>query len=55
MVVYEDRSAVGRPTDGGLVERMGGRWGRRRAATLKVGSTLVVGYGRDMLAAVFGE
>jgi len=54
-VVYVDLSAGDRPPDGELVKLMVSRWGRLRAPTLKVGTTLVVGYSRDMLASVFGE
>ena len=49
-----DLSAGDRPPDGELVRLMVSRWGKLRAPTLKVGTTLVVGYNRDMLASVFG-
>lgn len=53
-VVTVDLSATDRPPDDELVKLMVSRWGKLRAPTLKVGATLVVGFNRDMLAAVFG-
>ena len=53
-VVRADLSAGDRPPDGELVKLMVSRWGRLRAPAMKVGTTLVVGFNRDMLASVFG-
>ena len=53
-VVRVDLSADDRPSDSELVKLMVSRWGRLRAPTMKVGTTLVVGHNRDMLASVFG-
>lgn len=52
-VVKVDLSAADRPPDDELVKLMVSRWGKLRAPTLRVGTTLVVGFNRDMLAAVF--
>ena len=53
-VVRVDLSAEDRPPDSELVELMVSRWGKLRAPAMKVGTTLVVGHNRDMLASVFG-
>lgn len=53
-VVRVDLSADDRPPDSELVKLMVSRWGRLRAPTMKVGTTLVVGFNRDMLASVLG-
>lgn len=53
-IVRVDLSADDRPADDDLVKLMVSRWGKLRAPTLKVGTTLVVGFNRDMLASVFG-
>ena len=53
-VVRVDLSADDRPPDSELARLMVSRWGRLRAPTLKVGTTLVVGFNRDMFASVFG-
>ncbi len=53
-VVQVDLSAPDRPPDDELVKLMVSRWGKLRAPTLKVGTTLVVGHNREMLTAVFG-
>ena len=53
-VVQVDLSAVDRPPDEELVKLMVSRWGKLRAPTMKVGTTLVVGHNQDMLATVFG-
>ena len=42
------------PPNDELVKMMVSRWGKLRAPTMKVGTTLVVGYNREMLATVFG-
>lgn len=52
--VTVDLSAGNRPPDGELVKLIVSRWGRLRAPAMRVGTTLVVGYNRDMLAGVFG-
>ncbi len=53
-VVRVDLSAADRPPDSELVKLMVSRWGKLRAPTMKVGTTLVVGYNREMLGSVFG-
>ncbi len=53
-VVQVDLTAADRPPDEELVKLMVSRWGKLRAPTMKVGTTLVVGYNQDMLATVFG-
>ena len=53
-VVMVDLSAADRPPDDELVKLMVSRWGKLRAPAMKVGTTLLVGFNRDMLAAVFG-
>lgn len=53
-VVQVDLSAPDRPPDDELVKLMVSRWGKLRAPTLKVGTTLVVGHNQEMLATVFG-
>ncbi|MDE2761320.1 MAG: hypothetical protein OXQ94_18845 [Gemmatimonadota bacterium] len=53
-VVRVDLSAADRPPDDELVRLMVSRWGRLRAPAMRVGTTLVVGFNRDMLASVFG-
>ena len=53
-VVQVDLTAADRPPDEELVKLMVSRWGKLRAPTMKVGTTLVVGHNRDMLATVFG-
>ena len=49
-----DLSAEDRPPDSELVKLMVSRWGKLRAPTMKVGTTLVVGYNKEMLGSVFG-
>ena len=53
-VVQVDLTAADRPPDEALVKLMVSRWGKLRAPTMKVGTTLVVGHNQDMLATVFG-
>ncbi len=53
-VVRVDLSSEARPPDGKLVSMMVSRWGRLRAPAMRVGTTFVVGYNRDLLASVFG-
>ncbi|MCY4571344.1 MAG: hypothetical protein OXF01_00975 [Gemmatimonadetes bacterium] len=53
-VVQVDLTAADRPPDEELVKLMVSRWGKLRAPTMKVGTTLVVGHNQDMLATVFG-
>ena len=53
-VVQVDLTAADRPPDEELVKLMVSRWGKLRAPTMKVGTTLVVGYNREMLGTVFG-
>ncbi|MYI45689.1 MAG: hypothetical protein F4123_04815 [Gemmatimonadetes bacterium] len=52
-VVRVDLSADDRPPDDELAKLMVSRWGKLRAPTMKVGTTLVVGFNREMLASVF--
>ena len=49
-----DLTAEDRPADSELVKLMVSRWGKLRAPTMKVGTTLVVGYNQDMLESIFG-
>ncbi len=53
-IVRVDLSADDRPPDDELAKLMVSRWGKLRAPTMKVGTTLVVGFNREMLASVFG-
>ncbi len=53
-VVQVDLSTADRPPNEELVKLMVSRWGKLRAPTLKVGTTLVVGHNQEMLATVFG-
>jgi len=53
-IVRVDLSAGDRPPDSELVKLMVSRWGRLRAPTMKVGTTLLVGFNQDMFASVFG-
>ena len=53
-VVQVDLAAADRPPDEELVKLMVSRWGKLRAPTMRVGTTLVVGYNQDILASVFG-
>lgn len=53
-IIRVDLSVDDRPADDDLVKLMVSRWGKLRAPTMKVGTTLVVGFNRDMLASVFG-
>ena len=53
-IVRVDLSADDRPPDSELVKLMVSRWGKLRAPTLKVGTTLVVGHNNEMLASIFG-
>ena len=53
-VVRVDLSAEDRPANDELARLMVSRWGKLRAPTLRVGTTLVVGFNREMLASVFG-
>ena len=53
-VVQVDLSTADRPPNEELVKLMVSRWGKLRAPTMKVGTTLVVGFNQDMLATVFG-
>ena len=53
-VVRVDLSSEDRPPNSRLVPMMVSRWGKLRAPAMKVGTTFVVGYNRDILASVFG-
>ncbi len=53
-VVRVDLSSEDRPPDNELVAMMVSRWGKLRAPAMRVGTTFVVGYNRDILASVFG-
>jgi len=53
-VVRVDLSADDRPADKELVGMMVSRWGKLRAPAMRVGTTFVVGFNRDILASVFG-
>ena len=53
-VVQVDLSAADRPSDSELVGMMVSRWGKLRAPAMRVGTTFVVGYNRDILASIFG-
>ena len=53
-VVSVDLLSEDRPPDSELLNMMVSRWGKLRAPTMKVGTTLVVGYNADMLDSVFG-
>ena len=53
-VVRVDLSADDRPADSELVGLMVSRWGKLRAPAMRVGTTFVVGFNQDILAAVFG-
>ena len=53
-IVLVDLSAADRPPDEELVKLMVSRWGKLRAPTMRVGTTLVIGYNQDILASVFG-
>lgn len=54
-VVRVDLTADDRPSDSELVGMMTSRWGKLRAPAMRVGTTFVVGFNRDMLATVFGK
>lgn len=53
-LVRVDLTAEDRPSDAELVGMMVSRWRKLRAPAMRVGTTFVVGYNRDMLASVFG-
>ena len=53
-VVRVDLSDEDRPPDDELVKLMVSRWGKLRAPTMRVGTTVVVGFNQEMLASVFG-
>ena len=53
-VVRVDLSSEDRPPDSQLVRMMVSRWGKLRAPAMRIGTTFVVGYNRDILASVFG-
>ncbi len=53
-VVRIDLAAEDRSPDNELVAMMVSRWGKLRAPAMRVGTTFVVGYNRDILASVFG-
>lgn len=53
-LVRVDLTADDRPADNELVGMMTSRWGKLRAPAMRVGTTFVVGFNRDMLATVFG-
>ena len=53
-VVHLDLTADDRPSDSELAAMVVSRWGKLRAPSLRVGSTFVVGYNKDILASVFG-
>ena len=53
-LVRVDLTNDDRPADADLVAMMTSRWGKLRAPAMRVGTTFVVGYNRDMLATVFG-
>lgn len=53
-LVRVDLTADDRLADADLVGMMTSRWGKLRAPAMRVGTTFVVGFNRDMLATVFG-
>ena len=53
-LVRVDLTADDRPADDDLARMMTSRWGKLRAPAMRVGTTFVVGFNRDMLATVFG-
>ncbi len=53
-VVRVDLAGDDRPSDSELTAMMTSRWGKLRAPAMRVGTTFVVGYNRDILASVFG-
>ena len=53
-LVRVDLTADDRPADDDLAGMMISRWGKLRAPAMRVGTTFVVGFNRDMLATVFG-
>lgn len=53
-VVRVDLTGDDRPSDSELTAMMTSRWGKLRAPAMRVGTTFVVGYNRDILASVFG-
>ena len=53
-VVRVDLSSEDRPPDSQLVRMMVSRWGKLRAPAMRIGTTFVVGYNRDILASVLG-
>ena len=53
-VVRVELDSEDRPPDNELVAMMVSRWGKLRAPAMRVGTTFVVGYNRDILASVFG-
>lgn len=53
-LVRVDLTAEDRPPDSELAAMMTSRWGKLRAPAMRVGTTFVVGYNRDILASVFG-
>ena len=53
-IIRVDLAAEDRPPDEELVKLMVSRWGKLRAPTLRVGTTLVVGHNAEMLAEVLG-
>ncbi len=53
-LVRVDLTADDRPADDDLAGMMTSRWGKLRAPAMRVGTTFVVGFNRDMLATIFG-
>ena len=53
-IVRVDLTGPDRPGDDELVALVTSRWGKLRAPTLRVGTTLSVGFNREMLESVFG-
>ena len=53
-VIRVDLTGEDRPSDSELRAMMTSRWGKLRAPAMRVGTTFVVGYNRDILASVFG-
>ena len=50
-----DLAAKGAASDDEVVAQIVSRWGKLRAPTLRVGSTLAVGYNEEMLTEVVGD
>ncbi len=52
-IVRVDLTAPDRPGDDEIVAMVTSRWGKLRAPSLRVGTTLAVGFNREMLESVF--